>query len=127
MNNDFEFKYSAPTSEERREIESIRNSYLENSVPSKLQTLRSMNNKVKNIPTILALVIGIVGTLVFGLGLAMILEWELLIWGIILCVIGIAIAPFAYPIFIASKKHLKDKYAKDIIKLSEELLNDEIK
>ena len=49
--NDFEFNYSAPTAEERKEIESIRNSYLlqEKKTPSKLDVLRKLDWKVRNI------------------------------------------------------------------------------
>ena len=124
-NNDFEFKYSAPTSEERKEIESIRNSYIPKQKPTtKLQQLRKLDNKVKNIPTMFSLIIGIVGTLVFGLGFAMILEWQITIFGVIVSVIGIIITIFAYPLHIKIEKYVKNKYSEEILKLSEELLNE---
>ena len=53
MGERFEYNYSAPTSEERQEIESIRNQYLpKNEVEIKLETLKKLDNKVKNIPLI---------------------------------------------------------------------------
>ena len=123
-NNDFEFNYVAPTTEERKEIESIRNSYLGKSKKEdKLAYLRKLDNKVKNIPVILSLILGIVGTLIFGLGMAMILEWEILIWGIVVMAVGLVPTLFAYPMFKLSTQKLKEKYADEILQLSNELLN----
>lgn len=127
--NDFEFNYSAPTTQERKEIESIRNSYLnpQQKEKTKLDILRSLDWKVKNIPCIWALAIGIIGLLIFGLGMTMILEWSLLVWGIVVCVISCAPIILAYPIYNILTKRMREKYSEEIIKLSEELLNDENK
>ena len=82
--NDFKFTYIAPTIEEKREIESIRNSYIEkNQTNTNLEKLRKLDHKVKGIPNVVSLAIGIGGTLLFGLGLTMILEWSMLVIGII--------------------------------------------
>lgn len=125
-NNDFEFKYSAPTAEERKEIESIRNSYVKKASSSnKLDKLRRLDSKVKNIPTILSLCVAIIGMLIFGLGMAMVLQWNLIVIGIIVGVIGVIVMAIAYPLFIKISKYLKNKYSDTIIKLSEELLNNE--
>lgn len=127
-NNDFEFNYSAPTNEERKEIESIRNSYLNKTKEiSKLDLLRKLDNKVKNTPLVLALAIGILGALIFGLGMAMTLEWNLLIWGIVVSAVGVVSCALAYPFFKLSTKHMKAKYSSQILSLSEELLNSDIK
>ena len=127
--NDFEFNYSAPSSEERKEIESIRNSYLakSSSVDNKLETLRKLDSKVKNTPTMIALIIGIVGTLIFGLGMTMVLEWNLAIWGVVVGTVGAVPISMAYPVFKLTHKKLKNKYSSQILKLSEELLGDESK
>lgn len=127
-NHDFKYNYSAPTSAERKEIESIRRSYLpeDNSV-SKLSYLRKLDNKVKNYPTIISLALGIVSLLIFGLGLTMVLEFNLVIWGILVCLVGLAAMLFVYPIFLKISKFLKDKYSEEILKISEELLKDENK
>ena len=124
-NNDYEFKYIAPTSEERKEIESIRNSYItKNKSSNKLETLRKLDNKVKNTPTIISLIIGIVGTLIFGLGFTMILEWNLIAWGVVVSFIGLVVMTITYSIHVKISKYLKVKYSKEILKLSEELLNE---
>ena len=126
--NDFEFNYVAPTTEERKEIESIKNHYVAQSNGSnKLNELRKLDSKVKNTPQILALVFGVVGTLVFGLGLSMVLEWNITIWGCIVSSLGFIPTILAYPIYKLSYSKLKKKYSAKIIKLSEELLNNENK
>lgn len=124
MQNDFEFKYSAPITEERKEIESIRNSYSVHSESNKLMRLRELDAKVKNVPTVVSLVVGIIGLLVFGLGLTMILEWKLLVWGIIVSALGFVLMCGALPINKKLSSTLKAKYSDEIIKLSDELLNE---
>ena len=74
MENKFEFTYSAPTETERKEIEFIRNQYQTNNKNEKLQQLKNLDKKVNNIPTCVAIILGVIGILVFGLGLTMILE-----------------------------------------------------
>ena len=121
--NDFKFNYKAPTTAERREIEGIRNSYLKPS--DKLALLRKLDGKVKNLPMVIALTLGTIGLFVFGLGVTMVLEWGLLVWGIIVGVFGLPFMIIAYPIYNIMVRYLKDKYSEEILKLSEELLNDE--
>lgn len=126
MSDEFEFNYSAPTNEERREIENIRQSYLpDTKAEGKLERLRKLDRRVKNIPTATSVSIGVMGLLIFGLGLSMVLEWSILLWGIIVGVIGVAVAVVAYPIYWAISKHLKNKHSKEILDLSKELLKDE--
>ena len=73
MNNQFNFKYTAPSQEERKEIDSIRRQYLpEEQAESKIERLRRLDSLVKNTAIIWSLVLGVMGTLIFGLGLTMI-------------------------------------------------------
>ena len=125
--NDFEYKYSAPTSSERKEIESIRDAYKNPHKKSmtKLEFLRKLDSRVKNIPIMLGLIVGIIGTLIFGLGMTLVLEWGHLVWGIIVCSVGVVPISLAYFTYQKSSKHMKGKYADQIISLSEELLNEE--
>ena len=126
--NDFEYTYTAPTPEERKEIENIRNHYMNPTYsPTKLDELRKLDNKVKTLPVIISLVLGICGTLIFGLGLTMILEWILYVWGTVVCIVGLVPMILAYPLFQQQSKKLKNNYSDQIIKLSEELLKDEKK
>ena len=97
--NDFEFKYSAPTSIERREIESIRNSYVEQGETTiQLQQLRKLDSRVKNTPVVVSLVLGICGMLIFGLGMTCVLEWGLALLGVLIGAVGLFPMLFAYPL-----------------------------
>ena len=126
MKEKFEYKYSAPTMEERKEIDSIRNRYLpKDKTATKMDKLRYLDNKVKNVPIIYALTFGIVGILTFGLGLTFFLEWTQLWYiGIPCSLLGIVLMLIAYPIYNHLLKKYKDKYGKEILELSNELLNE---
>ena len=125
MNNQFNFKYTAPTEEERKEIDSIRRQYApQEKTETKLERLRRLDGLVKNTSTIWSLVLGVLGTLIFGLGLTMILEWSLWLWGIVLMVIGSVPMAIAYPVYNSTLNKGKAKYGDEILRLSEELLNE---
>lgn len=126
---DFEYTYVAPTNEERKEIENIKNSYLskkETESQTKLSRLRSLDMKVKNTPGIIALTFGIIGILIFGLGLSIILEIKTIpmFIGIICAIVGTILMIVAHPINKMVYNNLKKKYGPQIISLSEELLNE---
>lgn len=126
MNNKdkFEFTYAAPSEQERREIESIKRQYMPASKKeNKFDELRDLNKKVVQPPSIIGLTVGILGTLIMGTGMAMALELGIMVWGIIVGVIGLAIAAVAYPIYKAVLGRNKRKYGQKIIELSDELLN----
>lgn len=126
MAEKFEYKYSAPTQEERNEIDRIRRQYQpKDETITKMDRLRYLDNKVKAIPMIISLSIGIIGILIFGLGLTFILEWSNISLGVVLMIIGAAIMAIAYLSYSMSSKKLKSKYSKEILALSEELLNQE--
>lgn len=122
--NRFEYTYSAPTVNERREIESIKRQYVPaQEKEDKLENLRNLNKRVMQPPIILGLVTGVIGTLVFGMGMTMVLEWGIIVWGVIVGIIGAAIVAAAYPVYCAILKRNKKKYGRLIIELSNELLN----
>ena len=125
MNNQFNFKYVAPTEEEKKEIDSIRRQYLpQEHVESKMDRLRRLDSLVKNTAIIWSLCLGVVGTLVLGLGLTMILEWSVWLWGIVLMAVGSVPVAIAYPVYKWVLKKYKNRYGAEILRLSEELLNE---
>ena len=125
MNNKFNYKYIAPTEEERKEIDSIRRQYTpQEKTETKLERLRRLDGLVKNTAIIWSLCLGVVGTLVFGLGLTMILEWSMLNWGIFLMAVASIPMAFAYPVYKLTLNKGKAKYGDEILRLSEELLNE---
>lgn len=123
QDNKFHYSYTAPTEEEHREIESIRRSYLpkERSL-SKLERLRALDRRVKLLPKFLALSLGVVGCLVFGLGMAMTLEWDLLMYGGIVSVVGCILMAIAYPVHRTLLRRNRKQYGAEILKLSEEII-----
>lgn len=125
-NNEFEYTYTAPSEEQKREIFSIRRQYEQaSSVDEKLDRLRKLNSFVHNFATAVSLIHGIVGTLIFGFGMSMILEWSIMFWGVLVSLIGLIPIALAYPMYNLILKRNKKKYGAEILRLSEELLNEE--
>ena len=127
MNKDekFEYTYTAPTERERRVIEDIKKQYEPKaSVDSDFVRLRKLDEKVKRAPAIVSIIIGIVGVLTLGLGMTMVIEWNTMLWGVVVGVIGLALTAVTYPIHNAILKRNKKKYAEQILKLSDDILNE---
>jgi cytochrome c biogenesis protein CcdA len=125
MANKFRIDYEGKNDNIKEEVESIRNSYLEkSSSQKKLEELRKIDSKVKNTPLIIALSFGIIGTLVFGFGMSLILEFKNYIFGIIVSIIGMILIALAYPIYSILLKKFKNKYKDKILELSNELINE---
>lgn len=127
MSEKFKYQYNAPTKEERQEIDYIRKQYLpQDDTEKKIKRLHSLHKQVTSIPMVIALCFGVVGILIFGLGLTFFLErvsyWYI---GIPCGLLGIALIIPAYPMYIKYDHKLREKYGQEIIDLSNELLNDE--
>ncbi len=122
--NTFEYTYTAPTQQERKQIENIRKSYLPET-ESDLARLQRLDKKVHSIPAAVALTLGIVGTLIFGTGLALILEFGKTLWGIIVGAIGVVPLVLAHFVHSFILKKLKQKYGAEILSLSEKLLHEQ--
>lgn len=125
MRDKFNYTYSAPTEEERREIESIRSAYTGGEHARKLERLRSLNKHVRNMPKCVALTLGVVGVLIFGLGMTMSLEWSVLAGGVAVAALGVLPMAFAAPAYNLVLKREKEKHKEEIVRLSEELLNEQ--
>ena len=124
-NNQFNYTYSAPTEEERKEIAQIRRQYVaEEKKESNMEKLRRLDAFVKNSATCIALILGVAGCLLFGLGMTMVLEWNYVFWGVFLGVVGAIPMALAYPVYRLVLNRNKKKYGAEIIKLSEALLNE---
>ena len=124
QNNTFEYTYCALTEKEKKEIASIRRQYEETveSGEDKVERIKYLDAKVRNTATCISLVFGVIGCLIFGLGLTMILEWGILVWGIVVMMIGCVPMFLAYPVFNWLFARGKKKYGAEILRLSEELL-----
>lgn len=121
--DEFVYSYCAPTESQRREISDIVRQYIPKDVTAeKLAKLRKLDAAVKSTAVASAVTVGVIGTLLFGTGLAMILEWFLMAAGIVVALAGAAVAGAAYPIYKKILKRNKRKYGPEILRLSEELL-----
>ncbi len=122
----FRFNYSAPTEKVRREAENIRDFYADKDDGDvKFQELKRLNSKVKNGATRWGIVFGVVGVLVFGLGMSMILEWGLLLFGSAVSIVGAVFMGCATPVYNKALENNKQKYGEKILLLSKEILEEE--
>ena len=122
-NNSFSYTYSAPTEAERREINGIRERYARGTdSDGGIERLRALDARVRNIPAAVSLILGVTGSLIFGLGLTAILEWGMLFFGIITAVIGAVPVGLAYPVHRAIHRRMERKYGEEIVRLSDTLL-----
>ena len=122
--NKFEYTYKALSERERGTIESITNQYRTKTANEEAyEKIVRLDRKIKNTAQTVALVLGVVGALIFGLGMSMILAWSIYFWGIIVALLGvpfILLAPILNKLLL---KRGKKKYGDEILRLSDELLN----
>lgn len=119
--NVFTYQYSA---KQAGEIERIRNKYLPEE-ESKLETLRKLDARAQSAGMIPALCIGVIGCLIFGVGMCFGLgvfgsiTWPSLIFG---GVGALTMLP-AYPLYKRISRKTKERLSPEILRLSEELMN----
>ncbi|MBO5070238.1 MAG: hypothetical protein J6C37_07740 [Roseburia sp.] len=116
----FQFTYSA---KEQEEIKNIRRKY---AVPEedKMEQLRRLDASVTQKGTTAALIVGLIGTLLLGIGMCCCMVWQNT-WffpGIIIGVIGIAVLAAAYPLYNHVTQKEREKIAPEIIRLTDELM-----
>ena len=116
----FNYTYSA---EQQEEVKNILKKYVKPE-EDKMEQLRKLDASATSKATMLALVVGIVGTLIMGTGMSLCLVWtdKLLIPGIVIGIIGIAIAGVSYPLYSSTLKKERERIAPEIMRLTEELL-----
>ena len=119
-NNSFNYTYSA---REQEEIKKIRSKYVA-PVEDKMEQLRKLDASVTSKATTIGLIIGILGTLIFGTGMCCCLVWQG-IWfipGIVVGLVGMAVVAVAYPVYNRVIKREREKIAPEIIRLTDELV-----
>lgn len=126
----FSYTYSA---KEQAELKRIREKYASPpETEDKMARLRRLDASVTGTAQAVALVFGIIGTLVLGLGMSLCMteigefiganKTISMVIGIILGIIGGVLASFAYPVYNAIIKYMRKKIAPEIIRLTDELL-----
>lgn len=115
----FEYTYSA---QQQAEIEKIKAKYMPQQ-DTKLEQLRKLDASVTQKGTIVGLIFGIIGCLLFGGGMSMVLVvgMELVIPGILLGMIGIVLMVLAYPLYKKITAKERARIAPQILALTEEL------
>ena len=121
--NSFSYSYSAL---EQEEIKRIREKYTEKEKAlSKLDLVKKLDKSVTDVATAVALAFGIFGVLVMGTGMSLVLVWGdiYMVPGIVTGVLGIILAGLAYPIYNKVLISRRKKIAPQIIKLTDELID----
>ena len=120
-NKSFEFTYS---SKQQEEVEKIRNKYVSKE-ESKMEQLIRLDKQAERPGTIASIAIGIIGSLILGVGMCCTLVWNsslvIFIAGIVIGIIGMIMAGFAYPIYKKITQKERAKIAEQVIALSNEL------
>ena len=124
----FNYTYSA---KEQEEIKAIRKKYaVQEQTEDKMAQLRRLDAGVYSKATTAALVVGIIGALIMGMGMSLVMT-EIgaflgtvmaLIVGIGLGVIGIILVCLAYPLYKRTLKKEREKIAPEILRLTDELM-----
>lgn len=125
--NKFEYTYRALDENQRRIVSSIKSQYdVKSETPAgAYEEIVRLDKRVKNTAMALSISIGVIGILIFGLGLAMVLEWELYLWGVVVSLLGTIPCALAMPVYRLLIKRGKRKYGKRILELSKKLLSEE--
>ena len=110
--------YSA---EEQKELNAIRAKYApKGSKPlTNLDKAKAIDAKVESKGTMAGLAVGIIGTLILGLGMSCVLVWDKLALGILIGLAGLAGVAGAYPAYQRVIRTERAKAADEIMKLSE--------
>jgi uncharacterized membrane protein YuzA (DUF378 family) len=126
--DDFRYTYSA---KQQEEIKNIRKKYLLQE-EDKMEQLRRLDAGVTSKATMKALVLGVIGALVLGLGMSLIMselgavlgmsDMASLVMGIVIGLCGMVPVALAYPVYNQVVKKEREKIAPEILRLTEELL-----
>lgn len=117
----FEFTYSA---KQQEEVERIRSKYLPKE-ESKMEQLIRLDKQAEKPGTMAAIVVGVIGSLIMGTGMCFTMVWNtgigMFVVGIIIGLLGMAVAGIAYPLYKKVTEKERAKVADQIIALSEQL------
>ena len=119
-NTTFHYNYSAARN---KEVESILRKYLPHE-ESKLERLKKLDRRAQMAGTVEGLCLGVVGALVFGVGMCFFLDvlagaaWA----SALLMIIGTLFMIPAYPLYRRIARKTKTKLTPEILRLTEEIM-----
>lgn len=121
MNNDSVFHYSY-SAKQNEEVQAIRNKYLPQP-ESKLEELKRLDQCVHSAGMAQSLAVGIIGCLVFGLGMCIAMEVlrGSMVLGTLFGACGMAVMIAAYPVYRSCFRKAKAKHQPRILELIAEL------
>lgn len=122
----FSYTYSA---QQQEEIKNIRKKYLPPE-EDKMERLRKLHHSATQKAQAWALVLGVIGALIMGIGMSLVMTdigemiglSNALIPGIVIGVIGMIPVGFAYPTYNRILKKERQRIAPEILRLSDELM-----
>ncbi|MBO5415944.1 MAG: hypothetical protein J6A83_04875 [Clostridia bacterium] len=118
QNERFNYSYSA---KQQDEIKKIRERYLPEN-EDKMEQLRRLDSSVTRKGTVASLIIGIISSLVLGIGMCFAMVWENYVIGVAIGVVGIIGVCLAYPVYSSITKKERERIAPEIIRLTDELM-----
>lgn len=125
-NETFKMTYSA---EQQDEIQAIRRKYIIPEEEDKMEQIRALDAKTTTKATMTAITVGVLGTLLMGLGMSLFMSdfgaflgTHAMPVGILIGLMGIALGAFAYPLYLHTLKKEREKVAPEILRLTDELM-----
>ena len=111
-------------------VQKIRTQYTEKEY-TELDELKELDKRVKRPANIFAYIFGSIGSIIMGSGMSLVMTdigttigiENAMVPGIIIGILGMAMAIVNYPIYKNILDSRKKKYAEQILKLSEKLIN----
>ena len=108
----------------------IRTQYMEKT-PSELDALRELDSKVKRPANVFAYVFGSISAIIMGAGMSLVMTdigatlgmGDAMIPGIVIGVVGMAMALVNYPLYQKILDSRKKKYGAEILTLSDKIMN----
>jgi len=129
-NEKFNYTYSA---KEQEEIKAIRQKYVTHEeTEDKMSQIRRLDASVTKKALTVSLILGIIGVLIMGSGMSLTMtdigeifgshKDKAMLIGIVVGVVGIVIACIAYPVYNRIVTKEREKIAPEIIRLTDELM-----
>lgn len=122
--NVFEYSYSA---KQQEEIDAIKKKYVSKGDASKemdkMEELRRLDRSVETTASIWSIIVGLIGTLVFGTGMSFVMAFDetMFVPGIFIGIVGVIGIALALPVYRIVLKKQREKAAPKILALTEEL------
>ena len=119
-NTTFQYTYSA---KEQEELKRIRAKYIPQE-ENKMELLRRLDAQVTQKATMYAIIVGVIGALILGLGMSCCMVWadSVFVLGIIVGVLGMAIIALAYPLYNRTLQKERARIAPEVLRLTEDLM-----